>query len=272
MADKIRILALGGLDADGKNLYVVEINDQIFIVGCGLGYPDKSTPGVDYVIPDISYLKKRKDRVKGYILQDCQDTNLYGIPFIYNEIPAPIYTTSFAKEILYSFMKYIKRNDVELDIRYIDPNGETEIDGRKFSFFSITHSNPFTFGFAIDTTEGNIIFSGDFIIEYNRTRAFQTNINRLTEIVNKKPTYLLLADSANAGRKGFTSPSHRSDIHLKKAINDAEGRIYVAAYSQNMYILVEIIQNCLDSGRLICFFDKDTEFLFKILNLPYFDT
>ena len=73
MKDKIRFLALGGLDADNKNLYIVEINDDIFIVSCGLGYPDKSTPGIDFVIPDISYLRENKHKVRAYIFQDCHD-------------------------------------------------------------------------------------------------------------------------------------------------------------------------------------------------------
>ena len=104
MKDKIRFLALGGLDADNKNLYIVEINDDIYIVSCGLGYPDKSTPGIDFVIPDISYLRENKHKVKAYIFQDCHDSTMFGLPFIYNEIPAPIYVTEFAKEIFLSFV------------------------------------------------------------------------------------------------------------------------------------------------------------------------
>lgn len=266
MKDKIRLLALGGLDADNKNLYVVEINDEIYIVSCGLGYPDKSTPGIDFVIPDISYLRENKHRVKAYIFQDSHDSTLFGLPFIYNEIPAPIYMTEFSKEIFYRFIDQLNPiYKLNYDIRCIDSNGEVLIDGRKVSFFEITHSNPFTFGVAIDTTEGNIIFSGDFIIEYTKTLGFRFNMNRLTEIVNQKPTFILLGDSTNAGRSGFTSPSHRSESIIRKGINDAEGRVYIAVYSQNIYALCETISSCVAAGKYIYLYDEETISLYKIL-------
>lgn len=266
MKDKIRFLALGGLDADNKNLYIIEINDAIYIVSCGLGYPDKSTPGVDFVIPDISYLRENKHKVKAYIFQDCHDSTMFGLPFIYEEIPAPVFMTAFSKEIFMTFVNTLSIKDkLNFDIRIIDPNQEIQIDGRKFSFFEIPHSNPFTFGVAIDTTEGNIIFSGDFIIEYNKTPGFRFDMNKLTEIVNEKNTYLLLADSTNAGRKGFTSPSHRSDHILKKGLNDSEGRIYISVYSQNIYSFCETVALCVESGRYIHFYDAETENFYKIL-------
>lgn len=266
MKDKIRFLALGGLDADNKNLYIVEINDDIYIVSCGLGYPDKSTPGIDFVIPDISYLRENKHKVKAYIFQDCHDSTMFGLPFIYNEIPAPIYVTEFAKEIFLSFVDTLKIKDsLHFDFKVIDPNDSVMINGRKFSFFEIPHSNPFTFGISIDTTEGNIIFSGDFIIEYNKTPGFRFNMNKLTEIVNEKETFILLADSTNAGRKGFTSPSHRSDSIIRKGLNDTEGRIYIAVYSQNIYSFCETITCCVESGKYIHFYDEETEKFYKIL-------
>ena len=266
MADKIRILALGGLDADSKNLYIVEINDDIFIVSCGLGYPDKSTPGIDFVIPDISYLRENKHRVKAYIFQDSHDNTLFGLPFIYNEIPAPIYMTEFSKEVFFTFVSSLNPiYKLNYDIRCVDPNGETTIAGRKVSFFEISHSNPFTFGVAIDSSEGNIIFSGDFIIEYNKTPGFRFNMNKLTQIVNEKPTYILLADSTNSGRKGFTSPSHRSEHILRKGINDSEGRIYIAVYSQNIYGFYETISSCITAGKYVYFYDEETLNLYKIL-------
>ena len=266
MADKIRILALGGLDADNKNLYIVEINDEIYIVSCGLGYPDKSTPGIDFVIPDISYLRQNKHKVKAYIFQDCHDSTINGLPFIYSEIPAPIYMTEFAKDIFFTFVDSLNPiYKLNYDIRVVDPNGEVFVDGRKISFFEIPHSNPFTFGVSIDSSEGNIVFSGDFIIEYNKTPGYRFNMNKLTEIVNEKPTYILLADSTNAGKKGFTSPSHRSEHIIRKAINDSEGKLYVAVYSQNSYAFCETIHSCILSSKYIHFYDEETLRLYKIL-------
>lgn len=275
MKDNIRFLALGGLDTNGRNLYVVEINDSLFIVSCGLGYPDKSTPGVDYVIPDISYLIENKHKVKAYIIPNSHDDCLFGLPFIYDQIKAPIYMTGFSHIIFNSFLLSLNKNPSDYDVVEIDPNQDLEIGGRNFEFFEITSSIAYAFGFAIETSEGNIIFSEDFIIEYNASEAFRFDIHKLSNIVNKRPTFALLTDSSSAGRKGFTSPHHRCREIIRKTLNDAEGRIYISTYSQSHYNLIEILQECINAGRYICFYDEESLNIYKmfmafgIVRIPY---
>ncbi|MEG0529037.1 MAG: ribonuclease J, partial [Bacilli bacterium] len=95
MNENVKIYALGGLDSNGNNLYCVDINGDIFVICCGAGYPDKTTPGIDFIIPNYSFLKDNKTRVKGYIITDAHDDTFGALPFIYREIPAPVFTTHF---------------------------------------------------------------------------------------------------------------------------------------------------------------------------------
>lgn len=259
MKDKIKIFALGGLDQDGCSLYCVEINDSIYVISCGLGYPDKSAPGIDYIVPDVSYLKENKHRVKAYIISHSHDDTMWGLPFIYQDAPAPIYMSKFANVAFNSFLANNKVNiSVPFNIRVVDPNQDIIIDNRLFQFFSITHSAPEAFGIAIDTSEGNIIFSGDFIIEYNPYKAFNFNFKKLNEIVDKKQTYILLGDSINAGRKGFTSPNHKVGNEVRKIINDCDGRVYIACYYQDAYNYVEALEECINANKYICFYDEES--------------
>lgn len=259
MKDKIKLLALGGLDQEGCSLYVVEINDSIYVVSCGLGYPDKSAPGIDYVIPDYSYLKLNKDRVKAYIISHCHDDTMHGLAFIYPEAPAPIYMSKFSSTAFNAFLKNNKVVVTEpFNIKLVDPNQDIMIDNRLFQFFSVTHSAPDTFGIAIDTSEGNIIFSGDYIIEYNPYKAFNFNFKKLNEIVDKKPTYCLLSNSMSAGNKGFTSPNHKVGSEVRKILNDCDGRVYIACYYQNTYNYIEALEECINAGKYICFYDEES--------------
>lgn len=101
--DKIKVMALGGLDEEGKDLYVIEVNDDIFVINAGFKYPDKNTPGIDFIISDFSYLVENKHRVKAYILTKTKKNNFGGIPYIYKEVKAPIYCTNLTKIKLLSF-------------------------------------------------------------------------------------------------------------------------------------------------------------------------
>ena len=101
--DKIKVLALGGLDEDGKDLYCIEVNDDIFVIGAGFKYPTRTTPGIDFVIADFDYLKQNKDRIKAYILPKAKKNSFGALPYIYKEAPAPIYCSILTKKFLVDF-------------------------------------------------------------------------------------------------------------------------------------------------------------------------
>ena len=164
MNDKIRVFALGGLDEHGKNMYVIEINDDIFVVEAGLKYPDKTAPGIDFIIPRHDFLITNKNRIRAYFVTHGHDDQFGALPFIYKQAPAPIYTTTSSAMMLERFTSRLGVK-VNYDVKIIEPSSHHEISGRKFTFFQTTHSAMHSFGIAIDTSQGAIVYSGDFIVE-----------------------------------------------------------------------------------------------------------
>ncbi len=260
--DKIKILALGGLDEDGKDLYVIEINKDIFVVGGGFKYPSKTTPGIDFIIADFSYLVENKDRVKAFILPKGKKNNYGAIPYIYKEVQAPIYCTALTKLFLENFSKeYLQENDYEFHT--IELPATLEIAGHKFQFFSTCASVPSTFGFAIKTNLGNIVYSGDFIVEYSNEASFRLDLNTLGKIA-ENPTLILLSESVNSLKKGYCSPNHRLYPRLVNYLHNAEGRVFIAANSDNLYHIDEIFKACNECHRKIYLYDETSAELFKL--------
>lgn len=265
--DKIKIFALGGLDEEGKDLYCIEINNDIFVVNCGYKYPTRFTPGIDFIISDFTYLKENKDRIAAYILPKNKRKHFGALPYIYKECPAPIYCTDLTKLFLLKFAKDYKQES-DFVFKTITLPSKIAIKGYTFDFFATCSSVPTSFGFSISTDLGNIVFSGDFIIEYNNTADFYFDLNTIGKIA-ENPTLLLMCDSTNASRQGYCSPNNRLTPHLEKIFKHASGRIFIAFSHDNFYHLQEILKVCKEFNKKIVFYDdvsKETYDLSK--NLP----
>ena len=261
MADKIKIFALGGLDEHGKNMYVIEINDNIFVFEAGLKYPDKTSPGIDFIIPNHEYLITNKNRVKAYIISHGHDDQFGALPFIYKLVPAPIYTTKSAAMMLERFTKRVGIN-LKYDIQVIEPSSQLEIAKTKFTFFQTTHSAMQSFGVSIDTTQGAIVYSGDFIVEYTNSTRYKLDLNSIAKIAEKN-VLCLLSESSAAEKAGYTSPNHRLTPQIEPIFRDIKGRIFIALYDQSTYNIEELVQVCAHSKRKIAFYDPLTEEYFN---------
>ena len=205
--DKIKIVALGGLDEEGKDLYVVEINSDIFVFVCGMKNPTNLTPGIDFLIADFTYLKERKDRIKAYIIPKTKKTNFGALPYIYQECPAPIYCTKLTADRIIDFSKSYEVSS-HFNFEFINLPDSKNISGHEITFFSTCASMPLTFGFSIKTSLGNIVYSGDFIVEYNNEQYYKLDLNTLGKIA-EEPTLILLSESMNSSKTGYCSPNHR---------------------------------------------------------------
>lgn len=260
--DKIRLVALGGLDEDGKDLYVIEINDNIFVLNAGFKYPTKLTPGIDFLISDFTYLKQNKEKIRAYILSKSKIINFGALPYIYKECPAPIYCTTLTKKFLTEFSKqYGQECDYKFNV--INLPAEVNISGFDFTFFSTCASVPSTFGFAIKTNLGNIVYSGDFIVEYNNEKYFKLDLNTVGKIA-ESPTLILLSESINSDKPGYCSPNHKISPFLDKCFNGAPGRCFVALSSDNLYRINEFINVCNKNNKKVCFYDKETEDVYNL--------
>jgi ribonuclease J len=257
MNDTIRIFALGGLDEHGKCLFVLELHQDLFIIEAGLKYPDRNNPGVDAIIPNFDYLIKNKDRVRAYIITHGHDDQFGALPYIYQQVPAPVYGTKATLALLTQFTKQ-NNLTVQYHFHLIHATSEVVISNHHFHFFQTVHSVMDSCGFAVDTPYGNIVYSGDFIVEYNTSKNYKHDLNALAKIAEKE-TLLLLTESVSADRAGYCSPNHRLKDHLVLPFQMAEGRLFISLYNQSVYNLEEALKSAIEHGKKIIFYDQETE-------------
>lgn len=265
MNDIIRFVALGGLDEVGKDLYVIEVNDDMYVLEAGIKFGDRTTPGIDFIIADYQYLKKNKHRVKGYFISHGHDDQFGALPYIIKDVPAPVYTTSVTKAMVSDFCRKHNLDIAKIDFRIVEPSSTHIIGGREVAFFQTVHSVPSSFGVAILTNRGYVVYTSDFIIEYNSSNSYKSDLNALAKIA-EKGTFLLINESIFANRSGYTAPKHRITPYLEKAVRDLQGRLYVAAYYQDIYRIQEVFTFIYKNHKKVVFFDQETENLIKLMN------
>ncbi len=262
MNDKVKIFALGGLDEDGKNCTVVEVNDEIYVVGCGIKYPDKTMPGIDFVIPNFSYLEENKKRVKAYLLPHGHDDEIGALAYVYEHVPAPIYGSKVTIEMFKNFVRHTKMEKVKFDFNIVQPSCTFYIGKRKISFFQTSHNVAQSSGIAISSNLGNIVITSDFVIENNASPSYLTDLNMIAKIAEDK-TLVLCPESIFAGKMGYTAPKYKLTPLMEKTIKDAPGRVFVAMFSSNFYNIDEVLQMAVGSRKKVIPFDEDTEEILK---------
>ena len=257
MNERIRVFALGGLDEIGKNCYVVEIDNDIFVVGAGVKRPDKTQPGVDYVIPDFSYLLKNKSKVKAYLLPHGHDDETGALAYLYKDVPAPIYGSSVTLAMFQNFCRHVDVDCSSFDFRPISPSGSFKIAGRKISFFQTSHNTALSSGIAIGTAYGNLVFPSDFVIENNADKNYLHDMNAISKI-GEEENLALFMESIYASRSGYTAPHYKLTPIIENAFKDAEGRVFIALFTPNFYNIDEVISLAVATKKRIIPYDKET--------------
>ncbi|MDY5440933.1 MAG: ribonuclease J [Candidatus Enteromonas sp.] len=257
MNDIVKIIPLGGLDEVGKCMICVCVNDDIFVVETGALIPDKTMPGVDYVIPRIDYLVANKSRVKAYILLHGHDDEIGALPFIYEQVPAPIYGSSVSLKLLEIFTLHVKK-EISYDLHPVKPTDTFMVAGRKFHFFHTAHNIADSSGLAIETSLGNVVFTGDFVIENSADPAYLCDMNALATLA-EMPTLALLSESTYASRPGYTAPLYKLTPHIDSIFKNSEGRIFVSLSQANLYNLEEIIRLSRQYGKKVICYDASTK-------------
>lgn len=257
MSDKIRIFALGGLDEDGKNCNVVEINGDIFVIGCGIKYPDKTMPGIDYVIPNFDYLKEHKDHVRAYFLTHGHDDEMGALAYLYKDVPAPVYGSRVTLNMLKIFTEHVNLDPNIYDLHVVEPSSNFVVSGRSISYFQTSHNIALSSGVAISTSYGNIVFSSDFVVENNASPNYLHDMNAIAKI-SEEPTLALLTESVYASHPGYTAPDYKLTPHIEQTVKDAEGRVFISIFSPNFYNIDEVITLAIASRKKIIPFDEET--------------
>ena len=245
----LKIIALGGLDEIGKNITVFEYEDEIILVDCGLEFPEDDMLGVDLVIPDVTYLIKNKEKIKGLVITHGHEDHIGSIPYVLKQVNMPIYATKLtAKLIEHKLEEHHIRNSVKLNV--VNQGDTIKLGKMQVEFIRSSHSIPDAVMLAIHTPAGTVIHTGDFKIDYTPIDGQNMDLGRLAEIGNKG-VLALLSDSTNAERKGFTMSEKSIGPVFDNLFEGCKKRIVVATFASNVHRVQQIVNSAAKFGRKI---------------------
>ncbi len=258
---KINIFSLGGLNENGKNMYVVEVDNDIFVLEAGLQYADEHTLGIDYVIPNIDYLKNNRERIKGIFLTHGHDENVGAIADIIDYFPGVnIYGSRFTLNIVkQELLTYNKDTSVLIQVK---ENKIIDFGNVRITPISLSHSIPDNFGYAIYTPDGVIFYASDFVFDPTMRGYYKTDLGRLAYI-GRQNVLCLMSESIYAMNKGYTSPNHRIQGLINQTLTKHKGRIIFNVLNSHLYRIQELFNEVSKTERKIVVMGKRLQNIVK---------
>lgn len=255
--DEIGVFALGGLGEVGKNTYIYEIKDQIFIVDAGILFPDDDLLGIDYVIPDYTYLKENEERIVGLFITHGHEDHIGGIPYLLKQVKIPkIYASGIAVDLIE--YKLGEHRDIQMPkIEEYKSYYSYNFKGVELSFVRLNHSIPDMFGFVFKTEHGNLFHTGDFKIDYTPVGP-HAEYDKLAQL-GKDGTLLMLSDSTNAEQEGLIQSESKVGKSINELFTRIPGRIIIATFASNLYRIQQIIAASELTGRKVAVFGRSME-------------
>lgn len=264
---KIKIFALGGLNEIGKNMYIVDVDEEIYVFEAGLKYADDKMLGVDYIIPNYDYLINNKNRIRGLFLSHGHDEQMGAIPDILHDLPdLKIYGTKLTLELL---KEELEDENLTANLIELKPHKKIKV-GQNYLFpISLSHSVPDSVGYVLYTNDGAIFYTGNFVFDPSMQGGYKTDIGKLA-YVGKQGVLCLLSESLYADKIGYTSPKHRSYNYLKEIINKYHNRILINIFQGQFYRMQELFNAVTDADRKVVILGKKMEStLIKAINDGY---
>lgn len=254
--DDTKIFALGGLGEVGKNMYCIMTGDELIITDAGMLMPEDDLMGVDYVIPDFTFLKKNESKIKGLFITHGHEDHIGGIPFLLQTVNIPvIYAPNHAVGLIRK--KLEDRNIQYKNLVVYDESTIVRFKTMTVEFYRTTHSIPDSHGICITTPNGIVVTTGDFKFDLTPIGP-PANIHKMAEIGSRGVT-LLLSDSTNALNEGVSKSESKVDDALSEIFKREKGRIIIATFASNVYRLKHIVDNCRRNGRKIATFGRSME-------------
>lgn len=253
----VSIYALGGLGEVGKNMYVVENDDQIIIIDVGVKFPGVEFPGIDYIIPDFTHLKNNRNKIKALFITHGHEDHIGGIPFLLQNVHIPvIYAPRLAAALIKNRLEEHRLSE-RANIVIYDETTVVPIGKFNISFYRVTHSIPDSFGVVVDTPEGRIVSTGDFKVDLTPIGP-DIELLRLAEL-GKEGVDLFLSDSTNAEKEGNTPSEKNVYDSINEIFNNAAGRLIVSTFSSNISRIQQICQAALNHNRKIAIIGRSME-------------
>ena len=255
--EEVGVYAIGGLGEIGKNTYGIEYQDEIIIVDAGIKFPEDDLLGIDYVIPDYSYIVENVDRVKALVITHGHEDHIGGIPFLLKQANIPIYAGPLALALIKG---KLEEHGLLRDAQLYEINANTELTFKNMSvtFFRTTHSIPESLGVVLKTSEGSIVYTGDFKFDQTASESYATDFGRLAEI-GREGVLALLSDSANADSNIQVASESEVGDEITQTISDWDGRIIVAAVASNLSRIQQVFDAAADTGRRVVLTGFDVE-------------
>ena len=248
----VKITFLGGLNEIGKNITLFECDDDMFLLDCGMAFPDGDMLGVDLVIPDFTYLERIKDKIKGVVLTHGHEDHIGSLPYLLKKINVPVYGTALTLGLVSSKLKeHALQNKVKLNV--VKAGQRIKLGKIAIEFIHVNHSIPDSVGLAIHTSAGTIVHTGDFKIDCTPTTGGMIDLSRFAELGNQG-VLALMADSTNAERPGYTATEQRIGHTFDMLFREAENcRIIIATFASNLGRIRQILDCAQKYGRKVAF-------------------
>ncbi len=254
---KIKIFSLGGLNENGKNMYVVEVDKKIYVFDAGLKYDNERNLGIDYIIPNFDYLVKNKKRIQGIFLTHGHESNMGAIPDMAKRLKGvSVYGTKLTLEILRMDMTEEEMKCIHF--HEIKPHCKLDFKTETIFTIGMTHSIPDAICYVLNTKAGAIVYTGDFTFDHAMTGIYKTDIGRLA-YVGKQGVLCLMAESLYAERPGYTAPNNRVEDFIRTVLAKNENRIIATVFPAHIYRIQEIFNEVLKTHRKIVIMGKSLQ-------------
>lgn len=257
----LKIIPLGGVGDVTKNMYVYEYGSDIIIVDCGVGFPDDAMPGVDLVIPDISYLRDKVNKIRGILITHGHEDHIGGLPYIWPEIQAPIYTQRLTAGFIRA--KFTEHNLPKTKIFEVKIDQNLDLGSFKVSFYQVSHSVPDSMGIVIRTPQGMIIHQADFKIDWTPVSGQVTDVSRISQL-GKEGVLLLLIDCLRVEKPGFNKSEKSIEDSFAKACLETPGKLLITMTSSNVSRMQQAINVAGKLGRKVVVVGRSFEKNFQV--------
>ena len=259
----INIVALGGVQETGKNLYVVEVDNDLFILDSGMKYPSSDIRGVDIIIPDISYIISNSNKVRGIFLSHAHDDHIMAVPHILKYMRIPVYASKFTISVLKELLVEHGLNPIDFQLIVVDEGTPIRFGKTFVKFINVSHSVPQSMAIVISTVDGNILYTGNYNFDQNGKNLYRTNVEALCKVANEGVLALLpecIATVSEINRSSINEFTHR----LSRIFMNASGRIIISLFSTNLQRIQQIVDMAVEYNKKVAIIGRKTQ---RIVNI-----